>query len=38
VRDDLGVDVRLADTPRDQLRVLRPQVDDEERPRLLGHG
>ena len=28
-RDDLAVDVRLADPARDQLRVLRPEVDDE---------
>jgi len=30
VRDDLGVDVALADPSRDQLRVLRPQVDDQD--------
>ena len=29
-RHDLGVDVRLADAPRDQLRVLRAEVDDED--------
>ena len=29
VRDDLGVDVRLTDATRDQLRVLRAEVDDE---------
>ena len=28
-RHDLGVDVGLADAPRDQLRVLRAEVDDE---------
>ena len=28
-RHDLGVDVRLAHAPRDQLRVLRAEVDDE---------
>ena len=37
VRDDLGVDVRLADPPGDQLRVLRPEVDDQDRMWLL-HG
>ncbi len=36
VRDDLGVDVRLADPPRDQLGVLCAKVDDEDRARL-GH-
>ena len=30
VRDDLAVDPSLADPPRDQLRVLRPEVDDED--------
>ena len=34
VGNDLGVDVRLADPPCDQLRVLRTEVDDEGR--LLG--
>ena len=29
-RHDLAVDVRLAHAPRDQLRVLRPEVDDED--------
>ena len=29
-RDDLAVDVHLAHPPRDQLRVLRPEVDDED--------
>ncbi len=29
-RDDLAVDVQLADPARDQLRVLRPEVDDED--------
>ena len=29
-RHDLGVDVRLAHAPRDQLRVLRAEVDDED--------
>ena len=28
--DDLGVDVRLADPPGDELRVLRAEVDDED--------
>ena len=28
-RDDLRVDACLADPPRDQLGVLRPEVDDE---------
>jgi hypothetical protein len=32
VRDDLGVHVELADAPRDQLRVLRSEVDDVDRP------
>ncbi len=35
VRDDLGVDVTLADPPRDQLRVLRPEVDHQDGPRML---
>ncbi len=30
VRDDLGVDPRLADAPRDELGVLRTEVDDED--------
>jgi hypothetical protein len=30
VRHDLAVHVRLADPTRDQLRVLRPEVDDED--------
>ena len=30
VRHDLGVDPRLAHPPRDQLRVLGPEVDDED--------
>ena len=34
-RDDLGVDVALADPPRDQLRVLRPQIDDQDGARLI---
>ncbi len=29
-RNDLAVDVQLAHTTRDQLRVLRPEVDDED--------
>src|SRR5690606_19210534 len=29
VGDDLGVDVRLADPPGDELGVLRPEVDDQ---------
>ena len=33
VRDDLGVDVRLAHPPGDELRVLRAEVDDEDRSR-----
>ena len=28
--DDLAVDVRLPDPPGDQLRVLGPEVDDED--------
>ena len=32
VRHDLRVDVRLPDAPRDQLCVLRPEVDDQDRP------
>jgi hypothetical protein len=31
VRDELGVDARLADAARDQLRVLAAEVDDEDR-------
>jgi hypothetical protein len=34
VRDDLGVDASLAHTPRDQLRVLAAEVDDEYGPFL----
>jgi hypothetical protein len=30
VRDELGVDPRLADAARDQLRVLAAEVDDED--------
>jgi hypothetical protein len=30
VGDDLAVDVRFPDPPRDQLRVLRAEVDDED--------
>ena len=36
VRNDLGVDVRFPHTPRDQLRVLRAQIDDEDRARAVG--
>ena len=36
VRDDLGVDVRLAHPPGDQLGVLRPEIDDEDGARV-GH-
>ena len=32
VRDDLGVHLRLPDPARDQLRILRPEVDDEHGP------
>jgi hypothetical protein len=32
VRDELGVDTRLADAAGDQLRVLAAEVDDEDRP------
>ena len=35
VRDDLGVDVALADPARDQLRVLRPEVDDQDGARVV---
>src|SRR5207253_1312589 len=31
VRDELGVDARLANAPRDQLRVLPPEVEHEHR-------
>ena len=31
VGHDLGVDVRLADAPRDQLGVLRSEIDDQDR-------
>ena len=31
VRDDLGVNVRFADPARDELRVLRTKIDDEDR-------
>src|SRR5207245_638154 len=31
VRDELRVDARLAHAPRDQLRVLAAEVDDEDR-------
>ena len=34
VRDELRVDARLAHAPRDQLRVLAAEVDDEHRPLL----
>ena len=37
VRDELGVDARVADAARDQLRVLAAQVEHEHRP-LLGGG
>ena len=30
MRDDLGVDVALPNPPRDQLRVLRAQVHDQD--------
>jgi hypothetical protein len=33
--DELGVDAALADAPRDQLRVLPAEIDDEDRT-LLG--
>src|SRR5262249_30043074 len=33
-RPDLGIDAGLADAPRDQLRHLAPEVDDED---LVGH-
>ena len=36
VRHDLGVDVRLAHAAGDQLRVLRAEVDDEDRARGVG--
>jgi hypothetical protein len=29
VRDDLGIHLALADPARDQLRILGPEVDDE---------
>jgi len=35
VADELGVDAALADAPRDQLRVLPAEVEDENRPLLL---
>ena len=35
VADELGVDAALAHAPRDQLRVLPAEVDDENRPILL---
>ena len=37
-RDDLAVDVRLAHAARDQLRVLRPEVDDEDEVGRIAHG
>jgi hypothetical protein len=36
VADELGVDAALADAARDQLRVLPPEVEDEDRPVLPG--
>ena len=36
VRNDLGIDVRFPNAPGDQLRVLRPEVDDQYG--LFGHG
>src|SRR5450756_2542138 len=38
VRHDLGVDPRLTDAARDQLGVLRAEVDDEDRARGGRHG
>ncbi len=37
VGHDLGVHVALADPSRDQLGVLRSEVDHEDRPRSVGH-
>ena len=37
VGHDLGVDVRLADAPGDELGVLGAEVDDEDRVELVGH-
>ena len=37
MRNELGIDTALADAPRDQLRVLAAQIDDENRP-LAGRG
>ena len=37
VRHDLRVDVALADPARDQLRVLRPEIDDQDRAPGRGH-
>jgi len=36
VRDQLGVDVQLADAPRDQLGELTSEVEDDDRIRLAG--
>ena len=36
MRQQLGVDVQLADAPRDQLRELAPEVQDDDRVRVLG--
>jgi len=36
VRDELGVDARLPDAARDQLRVLAAEVDDEDGALLRG--
>ena len=38
VRHDLAVDVSLAHPPRDELCVLRAEVDDQHRVEPLGHG
>src|SRR3712207_7006022 len=38
VRDDLGVHPGLTHPPRDQLRVLRPEVDDEDQVVFGGQG
>ena len=37
MRDELGVDARLADAPRDELAVLAAEVEDEDRT-VLGCG
>jgi hypothetical protein len=36
-RHDLAVDVGLADPPRDELRVLRTEVDDQDNSTFGGH-